>query len=323
MVGRGESMFVTRRTFLEVAGAAALAAPRSAQTRRYTLEPGPNGKVLKDPAGQVVLAYLTSKPEGLAGNSACCIHPLTTLGGERVTDLAPPDHKDHRGLFFAWHNVEFKKGSDVLKGDFWGWGRYAPVEGRTIVNRDVRLVREDARAAELSVANDWMIGQQTVMHETTTIVAAESDRARVVDLSFALSSDYDITVNQMAFTGVCFRCRKDGPYTFFDPAGEVKLPDSTASNPASDWPSQPWYSHQITLPNGKVLSSALIDHSGNPRSLWHGARGVSFLNPCISAIDAVQIPAARPLVLRYRAVAFDGAFPAGMLDQMARAWREK
>jgi Family of unknown function (DUF6807) len=314
---------LTRRRFLEAASAGLVAAPFRSQTRAFTLEPGPNGKILKDPAGHVVLAYLTSKPEGLAGNSACCIHPLNTLAGERVTDLAPPDHKDHRGLFFAWHNVEFRKGPDVLKGDFWGWGRYAPVEDRTIVNKEVRLVRAEARGAELAVANDWTIGQQAVMHETATIGVSEERGARVLDLSYRFASDYDVTVNQMAFTGVCFRCRKDGAYTFFDPKGEVTIPDSTATNPASDWPSQPWYSHQVTLPEGKILSSALIDHPANPASLWHGARGVSFLNPCITAAQPVQIPAGKPFTLRYRAIAFDGPFPAGLLDQMATAWRQK
>jgi hypothetical protein len=192
-----------------------------------------------------------------------------------------------------------------------------------IVSKEVRLVRADARTADLAVANDWMIGQQAVMREAVTIGVSEERGARVLDLSYRFTSDYDVTVNQMAFTGVCLRCRKEGPYTFFDPNGEVKLPDSTATNPASDWPSQPWYSHQVTLPDGKVLASALIDHPANPTSLWHGARGVSFLNPCISAAQPVQISAGKPLALRYRALALDGPFPAGMLDQMARSWRLK
>ena len=315
-------MSVTRRAFLEIAGGAAVGVRLSAQNI-HTLQPTPTGWLLKDPAGRAVLAYLTSRPEGLAGNSACCIHPLNTLAGERVTDLAPSDHKDHRGLFFAWHNLEFRKGEQVLKGDFWGWGRYAPVDNRVIVNKGVRFSRSDVRAAELSISNDWMIEQQVMMHEASTITTSEDRGARVVDLSYRFTSDYDITINQMAFTGVCFRCRKDGPYTFFDPSGEVKLPNSSATDPASDWPAQPWYSHQVTLPDGKILSSALIDHPENPRSLWHGARGVSFLNPCISAEQSVQIPAGRMLELRYRAVAFDGSFPAGLLDQMATAWRAK
>jgi hypothetical protein len=39
------------------------------------------------------------------------------MAGARVTDLAPTDHKDHRGLFFAWHNLEFKKGEQVFLTD--------------------------------------------------------------------------------------------------------------------------------------------------------------------------------------------------------------
>jgi hypothetical protein len=318
-------MPITRRSFLGAAGVMAIARPFEFQGQVFTFEAGPNGKILKDPKGQVVLAYLTSKPAGLEGNSACCIHPLNTLGGERVTDLAPPDHKDHRGIFFAWHDLEFKKGADVVKADFWGWGRFAPIEQRVIVNRDLRLVRSDARTAEIAIRNDWMIADKAVMQEAATVIAGEDQGMRVLDLSFQFTSDYDVTVNQMAFTGFCMRCRKDGPYTFFDSEGEVTLqraPNSSATAPATDWPARPWYSHQVTLPDGKVLASAVIDHPKNPPSLWHGARGVSFLNPCISAQQAVQIPAGKPLVLRYRAVAREGAFPAGVLDTMATAWRK-
>jgi hypothetical protein len=65
----------------------------------------------------------------------------------------------------------------------------------------------------------------------------------------------------------------------------------------------------------------VIDHASNPPSAWHGARSVSFLNPCISAPKALTFAAGRPLVLRYRAVAHDGKFPDGLLDRMATRWR--
>ena len=155
----------------------------------------------------------------------------------------------------------------------------------------------------------------------TTIRAAEDQGARVLDLAYRFTSDYDVTLDQMAFTGFCFRCRKDGPYTFFDSQGEVKLPNSGATKPESDWPARDWYSHVVTLPDGKIVSSAVIDHPSNPPSAWHGARSVSFLNPCITAQAAKEIPARQPLTLRYRAVAHDGNFPEGFLDRMAKAWR--
>jgi len=316
-------MSMSRRSFLAVSGVAAIGSTRRKQERSYTLETDAAGKTLKDPDGRIVLGYLTKKPAGvpLEGNSACCIHPLNTLAGEVATDIAPPDHRDHRGIFFAWHDVEFKRNAETLRGDFWGWGEFAPVDGRVIVNRDVRLVRADARSAEIAVANDWQIGSQVVMRETTTIQAGEEEGARVLDLAYRFTSDYDVTLNRMAFTGLCFRCRKDGSYFYSDSKGEIGLPDSQPTVPESDWPARPWYSHTVTHGDGKTVASAVIDHPGNPPSLWHGVRLVSFLNPCIAASGAVHIPAGRPLTLRYRAVTRDGAFPAGWVDRMAARWR--
>jgi Family of unknown function (DUF6807) len=315
-------MSITRRSFLVASSTAVFGRLRQ---RAYTLEPDAAGKTLKDPSGRVVLRYLASKPADvpLSGNSACCIHPLNTLGGERATDIAPPDHRDHRGIFFAWHDMTFTRGGETVKGDFWGWGRFAPTEERAIVNRDLRLVRADAATAEIAVENDWTIGSRTVLHEAATIRTAEESGTRVLDLTYRFSSDYAVTLNRMAFTGFCFRCRKDGPYSFADSKGEVTLPNSGATNPESDWPSRDWYSHTVTPPDGNAIASAVIDHPSNPPSMWHGARAVSFLNPCIAAPGPVTVPSGQPLTLRYRAVVHDGKFPDGLLDRMAADWRGK
>src|SRR5215217_1322909 len=106
------AMSMTRRAFLAATGASTVGASLHGQTRTYTLEPHPHGHTLKDPAGRVVLGYLTSKPDGLAGSSACCIHPFNTLAGESATDIAPADHPNHRGIFFAWHDMEFTRGGE-------------------------------------------------------------------------------------------------------------------------------------------------------------------------------------------------------------------
>jgi hypothetical protein len=102
-----------------------------------------------------------------------------------------------------------------------------------------------------------------------------------------------------------------------------KYPNSNANRPDTDWPAKPWYRHQVTLQNGKVVSSVVVDHPSNPPSLWHGARSVSFLNPCISASGPVQIPAGKPLTLRYLAIAADGEMPAGWLNEVADGWRAR
>ena len=291
----------------------------------WTLEPEPFGKTLKTRDGQTVFTYLTRKPDNvpLAGNSACCFHPLNTLAGERVTDIAPPDHRDHRGAFFAWGNMEFHRKSGVLPADFWGWGHYAPTKDRVIVNRDVTLVKSNSKSAEVAVHNDWNIAGEKVLDESTTARVHEKNGARIVDFVFRFSSDGDFTIGQMAFTGFVVRCRKDGQSYLSDSKGKVTLPDSNALKPELNWPAANWYSRTTSLDSGKTVAAAVIDHPANPRSTWHEPRNVAFLNPCISALQPVRIAAGRTLTLRYRTVLRDGEFPNGMVDHLASEWRSK
>ena len=102
----------------------------------------------------------------------------------------------------------------------------------------------------------------------------------------------------------------------------MKLPDSKPTEPETDWPAQNWYSHTVKHADGKTVASAVVDHPGNPPSLWHGVRLVSFLNPCIAAPAPVRIPSGKPLTLRYLAVTQDGAFAPGALDKLAAEWRK-
>ena len=70
----------------------------------------------------IVLKYLqynVKKPADskLSVESACYFHPFSTPSGAVITDVAPADHKHHRGIFLAWYDMKGKK-----DGDFWGWG---------------------------------------------------------------------------------------------------------------------------------------------------------------------------------------------------------
>jgi hypothetical protein len=310
---------INRRIFVGGLGMAAFAKAKS-----WTLEPDPAGKTLKTADGRTVFTYLTRKPDNvpLAGNNACCFHPVNTISGERVTDIAPPDHRDHRGIFFAWGNMDFHRKSGDLRADFWGWGHYAPTKGRLIVNRDVQLVKSNSKSAEVAVHNDWNIEGEKVLDESTTARVHEKHGARILDFLFRFSSDSNVTIDRMAFTGFVARCRKDGQYYFSNSKGKVNLPDSNALKPEFNWPVADWYSHTIALNSGKTVATAVIDHPSNPRSTWHEPRNVSFLNPCISALQPVTIPAGKELILRYRTVVHDGEFPKGLVDSLAAEWRK-
>ena len=312
---------ISRRLFLGATAATAARAKRKA----YTFEPADDGMTLKAPDGNIVFSYLTRKPAGvpLAGNNACCFHPVNTLSGERVTDIAPSDHRDHRGMFFAWQSMDFQRKNGLLRGDFWGWGHFAPTKGRVIVNRDLRLVKADSHSAVVAVRNDWTIDGEKVMDEATTAHAHEDGHSRIMDMQFRVTSDGDMTINQVAFTGFMVRCRKDGQGLFCDKNGKVTYPDSDPLKPESDWPPADWYSYTITTEGGKTVSAAVVDHPSNPRSPWHSPRKLCMLDPCISATGPVHVPANKPLTLRYRAIFADGELSADYLNKLSSEFRSK
>src|SRR5688500_8212102 len=198
-----------RRDFLLAAPGLAITAM---QRKPYTLEPDPAGMALRAGDGRTPLVYLTTRPQGsnLRANSACCFHPVTTPSGERLTDLAPGDHVHHRGIFLAWHSMEFKRkadftkmgptapthGFDISRADFWGWGEFAPTDQRVIRNRDVTLVNATDTTAELAIQNDWTIRNTRYAGEATRAVWRAVAGANVLDLAYTLTPDREMTLNQ-------------------------------------------------------------------------------------------------------------------------------
>jgi hypothetical protein len=328
---------LTRRNFLQSAAASGLALGVEMQRRSFELEAAPSGKTLKAPDGRVALSYLTTKPEGsnLRANSACCFHPVNTPSGERLTDLAPGDHVHHRGIFLAWHSIDFRRkadftkmgptgpthGFDISRADFWGWGEFAPTDGRVIRNRDVRLVNSTETSAELVIQNDWTIRDARYAAEETRAVWRELQGANVLDLTYALTPDREMTLNQTAFGGFCVRARNDGDSWYESPSGRVTLPDPHYSAPDLNWPRADWYAYGIALRTGKTIGCAVVDHPANPPATWHNPRYVWMINPCIVADKPITLEAGRPLTLRYRVIVFDGPLPGSLVRQLSADWR--
>lgn len=269
----------------------------------------------------LAFVYQRNKPAGSAcvSPSACYFHPLATPSGIVITDVAPDDHLHHRGLFFAWLVV---RNADTA-GDFWGWGKDAPLEDRLIVNRDVSDLAAEEETIRFTAHNDWTAGKEpstVLLQETLTASVSQSSEARVYDLAYRFDAPADVTLGQQAFSGFALRTRKDAPITVHDPAGPVTLAPPSHLDPKSDWPDRPWYAFELALPEGKKAGAAVLNHPGNPPTLWHNVAAIGLLNPCIVAPSDVAIPAGKPLILRYRVILFDGAVPAALLNQEAETF---
>ena len=276
----------------------------------FTVDKAADAVVVKSD-GKEVLKYQLTKPEGspLTASSACYFHPLTTPKGVVVTDVAPADHKHHRGIFLAWVEMHGKKDAD-----FWGWGQYAPVKDRVIVNKSVSDLKGGETAA-FKVANDWKAEGEVLVEEELQVGFRTEGPASVLDLVYTLKSDADVRLPKWAFSGFCARLRKDGKATIEGPEGEVKLPAPNHMKPETDWPAQPWYAYQMTLPEGAQVGAAVVDDPKNPKALWHNGMSMRMLNPCIVAPADLLLKAGEPLVFRYKVLAWDGPLPKALLQQ--------
>jgi hypothetical protein len=309
----------------------------AAPARVYTLTPSADGMTLKTPDGRAVFDYLTRKPasSGLTSPSAACFHPLMTPNGERVTALAPDDHPHHRGLYVAWHDAEFHQpidvskmgpfhplfGWNVTKVDFWGWGAYAPRDGRVIQNASITLASADLNHAQIDIHNDWMVGTRKMADEATVTTVSERQGVYVLDVRFTLTPVVDYVLNRASFGGFNLQARKDGESYYTSPSGTVTYPDPHYSVPELNWPASAWYGYVIKLANGRTIGAAVIDHPLNPPSTWHNSRTLWMLNPNISALGPVTIHPDAPLTLRYRVVVHDGPTPTEVVQTLATEFR--
>jgi hypothetical protein len=263
--------------------------------------------VVKD--GDVeLLRYQLVKPADskVAADSACYFHPLATPKGVVITDVAPADHKHHRGVFFAWLQVEGSK-----KADFWGWGQHAPIKDRKIVNREQRV-----QGRTMTVTNEWTAEGTVLLRENLSATAKDQGDLRVVDLGYYLTPSEDLTIAQWAFSGFCVRTRKDGKIAVVGPEGEVKLPDPKHTDPKSDWPDAKWYGFQFTLPDGKEAGVAVFSAPSNPPTLWHVVKGIGMINPAVCAPAPLQLKKDQATVLRYRVILWDGPTPREALAKL-------
>ena len=174
-------------------------------------------------------------------------------------------------------------GFDVSRADFWGWGEFAPTDQRVIRDRDVTLVKATDNSAELAIQNDWTIRDTRYTDEKTKAVWREVSGANVLDLTYTLTPDREMTLNQTAFGGFCVRARNDGESWYRSPSGRVTLPDPHYSAADLNWPRADWYAYRITLAGGKTIGCAVVDHPANPPATWHNPRYVWMINPCIVA----------------------------------------
>ena len=293
-----------------------LALPAAEST--WSLRPGADGGTLVSPAGRDLFGYLKTKPAGsaLSANSACGIYPLLTPAGESVVALAPKDHPHHRGVFFAWYEV-----NGAEKADFWGWGAHAPTKDRKIVNTALRLAESPPDQARLLIENEWRVGDVVMIRETLVVTSRTLPEGNWHELTFTLTPVRETTVPRAAFSGFCVKGKAGKNAVILSPDGPVKLPAPKHDDPTTGWPDAAWYDYTAALDTGKTAGIAVLSHPSNPPTKWHNPIGIAMINPCILMDGDLVLKPSQPLTLRYALLAHDGPAPVAALEQLAKKFR--
>src|SRR5215204_46686 len=227
-----------------------------------------------------VLAYQLQKPDNKKYplESACFFHPLKTPSGKILTDFANADHPHHRGIFLGWVEMHGRKDAD-----FWGWGEPAPIANRKIVHATLDQTTSTSTSVGFQVTNDWLADNEPLLRERLQAEVSTTANSNILDLTYTLTPDADLTLARWAFSGFCIRMPKTGKLAISSPDGPANRPVPSHTKPETDWPAAKWYDFTLTFDDNSQAGITLIDHPRNPPSLWHNHKDIRMINPAITA----------------------------------------
>lgn len=251
---------------------------------------------------------------GPSVESAAYLHPLCTPSGLCVTEVAPADHRYHRGAFLAWPDLQ-----GPASGNFWG-GSTPPTRGSRIVHRALDAPNPALGYSRFRATNEWLSGNTVVLTEEVSVSITQEDGATHVSFIARLTAPAEVRLAPSAFGGFAVRTRADGKPVAIGPEGDAPRPAADPSQPNTNWPDAPWRGLRLQWGADKSATVVVVGRHTNPTTTWHVVPSNGLLNPCITASNEVRIPPDQPLLLRYRIMAFDGAPDIARITRWADPW---
>ena len=235
------------------------------------------------------------------------IHPLYGLQGEELTRDWSIDHPHHRGIYWAWPEVDF----GTNRGDLHALQKvFARPTGK------LRL-ESGPVYAQIEAQNVWMWEDREAMVRETAVIRAYRSTAqgRVVDLAFSFEALKD---------GVSVARRGTEHYGGLNV--RMATPASQAivvrSDPSSAGPRRAWSDLSGVFEGAGTPSGLMVlQYRGNPDypGDWVQYPNLSWCQPTFPAARTrYELQRGRPLVLRYRLVVHAGTQPDEA--EAARLW---
>jgi len=227
------------------------------------------------------------------------IHPLYSLNGEMLTNDWPDGgHPHHRGIFWAWPEVEF----GIQRGDIYALQRVFARPGGNIKYTSGPVF------AEIDAENLWMWeDKEEIVNEQAIIrVYRSTGETRIIDLTIKLLALKDSITIATRFTnsygGLNIRMqtpeKQDISY-FTDKTGSA--------------PQRAWSDFNGIFEGSKTTSGLMVlQHKENPGypGVWRDYPGLAWVQPTFPTPNTrYKLSTETPLVLQYRLIIHNGGKP--------------
>ena len=234
------------------------------------------------------------------------IHPLYGPDGEILTDDWVPDHPHHRGIYWAWPEVDWHG----KRGDLHALQHvFARPTGKIDTSQGPDF-------AQIAAENEWRWEDGTpIVRERTTIrVRHRAGDRRCVDLTFrftAIADDVQVARRETTHYG--------GLNLRLSPATAQQIEPYT--DPPGATPRRAW-AQRTGVPRGgtSVVGLTILQSPSNPDypGDWVQYPGLSWIQPTFpSSGTRYTIGKDRPLVLRYRLWVHKGKLGP---EELKRLW---
>lgn len=266
--------------------------------------------------GESPVLFYQVAPKSLDGKfeRAGYVHPLYDLDGHVISEDFPADHRHHRGIFWAWHQLYV---GDTQIGDPWICRDFlSRVDKVTIADRNSGSAAIDATAHWVSP--DWKDSsgnlKPIVREETQIEVTRLRDNSQAIDFRIRLTAlEAEVSIggsdDVKGYGGFSPRLRLPEDIRFTAEYGEVE-PQKTAVK-ASRWMgiSGSFNSKANAGQDSSISGVAILCHPSVPGfpQKWILRKARSMQNPVFPGRTPIALPTDKPLELRYRLVVHRGA----------------
>jgi len=228
------------------------------------------------------------------------LHPVYDLKGEIITEEFPRDHLNHRGIFWAWHQLFIDNKS---LGDGW-----------IMENLSQDIVRTEnitnGKSAILDLVVLWKSkslenGGPYIEEKTTIIVHKREKNIRKIDFEITLKPlvpgiQIGGSADEKGYGGFCTRIIMPDNLTFTSENGP--LTPQNLQIISGPWMDFSWTSEST----GNKSGLAILCHPSTPNypAPWILRQKASMQNIVFPGRDRIKLD--KPVTLRYRVIIHDG-----------------